>query len=58
MAKPRAVALIVLLAGSFQVAAARADSNLIVGVGEDNLMGRPAETVAVARDLGIKAFRL
>ena len=58
MAKPRAVALIVVLAGSFHAAAARADSSLIVGVGEDNLMGRPAATVAIARDLGIKAFRL
>jgi hypothetical protein len=58
VAKPLALALIVLLAASFQVTAAGADSNLIVGVGEDNLMGRPAETVAIARDLGIKAFRL
>lgn len=58
MAKPRAVVLIALLAALFHAGGARADPNLIVGVGEDNLMGRPAETVAVARDLGIRAFRL
>jgi hypothetical protein len=58
LAKPRALVLILLLVASMQAAAARADSNLIVGVGEDNLIGRPAATVAIARDLGIRAFRL
>jgi hypothetical protein len=58
LAKLRALALVVLLAASFQVTAAQADSNLFVGVGEDNLIGRPAATVAIARDLGIRAFRL
>jgi hypothetical protein len=54
----RALLPVVLLAAAFQVGAARADSNLVVGVAEDNLMGRPAATVAVARDLGVSAFRL
>jgi hypothetical protein len=47
-----------VLAAAIHAGAAGADSNLIVGVGEDNLMGRPGETVAVARDLGVRAFRL
>jgi hypothetical protein len=55
---PRAVVAIALLVAAFHAGAAHADSNLIVGVGEDNLMGRPAETIAVARDLGLNAFRL
>jgi hypothetical protein len=58
VAKPCAIFLVALLAATLQAAPARADSNLFVGIGEDNLMGRPAETVAIARDLGIKAFRL
>jgi hypothetical protein len=58
VAKLRAVSLIVLLAAVLPAGAARADSNLFVGLGEDNLMGRSAETVAIARDLGVKAFRL
>jgi hypothetical protein len=58
VAKPGAVFLIVLLAAVLPAGAARADSNLFVGLGEDNLMGRSAETVAIARDLGVKAFRL
>jgi hypothetical protein len=58
MARLRAVSLAVLLAATLGAGAARADSNLFVGVGEDNLMGRPAQTAAIARDLGVKAFRL
>jgi hypothetical protein len=58
VARPGVVFLAVLLAAALGAGAARADSNLFVGVGEDNLMGRPAETVAIARDLGVKAFRL
>jgi hypothetical protein len=60
VAKTRALSLIVLLAAAFQAGAgaARADSNLIVGVTEDNLMYSPAETIAIANDLGVKAFRL
>jgi hypothetical protein len=55
---PRAAVAIALFVAVFHAGTARADSNLIVGVGEDSLMGRGAETIAVARDLGLKAFRL
>ena len=50
--------LTILLAVAFHTGTARADSSLFVGVGEDNLMGRPYETMSVAGDLGVSAFRL
>jgi hypothetical protein len=56
--KLRAALGVVLLAAAIQAGAGRADTNLIVGLADDNLMGRSAETVAIARDLGVRAFRL
>jgi hypothetical protein len=58
LVKLRATFVVIALVAALHAGTAQADSNLFVGVAEDNLMGRPAETIAVARDLGIKAFRL
>jgi hypothetical protein len=58
VARRGTILAIALIAAAVHTATLRADSNLIVGVGEDNLMGRPAQTIAVARDLGVRAFRL
>jgi hypothetical protein len=58
LGKRRTALLVMLLAAAIQAGVSRADSNLIVGLSEDNLMGRPAETIAIARDLGVSAFRL
>jgi hypothetical protein len=58
LGKLRATSVVIALVAALHAGTAEADSNLFVGVGEDHLMGRPAETIAVARDLGVKAFRL
>jgi hypothetical protein len=58
LAKSRVVMLVIVLAAALQTGAARGDSNLIVGLSDDSLMGSSAETIALARDLGVGAFRL
>ena len=54
----RALALACLTAGLAGVSEARADANLFVGVVEDGLKWRTAETARVGRDLGLSAYRV
>ena len=58
MVRRGTILAIALIAAAVYAGRLGADSNLVVGVAEDNLMGRPAETMAVARDIGVRAFRL
>jgi hypothetical protein len=50
--------LIALVAAALHATASWADADLMVGVDEDGLKGSPDATAAVARDLGVSAFRV
>jgi hypothetical protein len=52
------VAAAVLLSGSLEVPRATAAPGLFVGVTDNALRWRPFDAVAVARDLGVTAFRI
>jgi hypothetical protein len=55
---PRTLVLVVLVVAACTTGIARADRGLIVGVSDDAFLWRPAESAAIARDLGLTAFRV
>jgi hypothetical protein len=53
-----ALAIAAALAFCMGAAPADADRNLIVGISDDSFLWKPAEDAAIARDLGVTAFRV